>query len=103
MPMARSRSIWSSPEAPAAMPEAEAEAEVPGLLLPREILRDAEPVLLPPREPEVVAALGLEASARRLQPRFARCCKRRRRRSRVRAILSVVTPHAAPALGRGAK
>ena len=37
--------------------------------------------LLPPQEPEVVAALGVEASARRLQPRFARCCKTRRRRS----------------------
>ena len=36
------------------------------------------------REPEVVAALGVEASARRLQPRFARCCKTRRRRSSLR-------------------
>src|SRR5262245_5785593 len=63
------------------MAEDEAEAELRRLLLPQATLPGAEPVLLPPREPEVAAALGVEASARRLQPRFARCCKTRRRRS----------------------
>ena len=66
------------------MVEDEAEAELRRLKLPRATLRGAEPGLLPPREPEVVAALGVEASARRLQPRFARCCKTRRRRSSLR-------------------
>ena len=48
--------------------------------------------VLPPREPEVVAALGVEASARRLQPRFARCCKTRRRRSSLQrsAMISAI-------------
>jgi hypothetical protein len=38
-----------------------------------------------PQEPAVVAALGVEVSALRLQPRFARCCKTRRRRGRSKA------------------
>src|SRR5262245_1759039 len=74
MPTARSRSIWS---AMAAMAPDEAEVEFRRLL--RETLRGAEPAL-----PEVVAALELETLARRLQPRFARCCKTRRRRSSLR-------------------
>ena len=67
--------------------EDEAEAELQRLL-PQATLRGAEPVPLPPREPEVVAALGVEASTRRLQPRFARCCKTRRRRSSLRGTTS---------------
>ena len=53
------------------MPEHEAEAELRRLLL--RALQGAEA-----RELEVVAALGAEVSALRLQPRFARCCKARR-------------------------
>ena len=62
------------------MVEAEDEAEL-RRLLPQPTMGAAEPVLLPPQEPEVVAALGVEASAPQLQPRFARCCKKRPRKS----------------------
>src|SRR5262245_37942060 len=70
MPTARNRSMWW---APAAMAEDEVEAELRRLALPRATMLGAEP--------EVVAALGVEAPARRLQLRFARCSKQRRRRS----------------------
>jgi hypothetical protein len=52
--------------------EDEAEAELRRLLPPRATLRGAEP------------PLGVEASTRRLQPRFALYCKTRRRRSSLR-------------------
>src|SRR5512138_655673 len=77
MPTARSRSIWSPS---AAMAEDEAKAKLRRLMLPRPT-RGAEQALLPPREPEVVAALQVEASVLRLQPRSARCCKTRCRTS----------------------
>src|SRR5262249_49494763 len=79
MPTARSLSISS---APAELGGDEAEAELRRLLL-RATLRSAE-AAPPPREPEVVPVLGVEASARRLQPRFARCCKTWRRRNNLR-------------------
>ena len=63
MPTARSRSICS-PQPAMAADEDEAELR---RLLQRPTTRAAEPVLLPPQEPEVVAALGVEASAPRLQ------------------------------------
>src|SRR5262245_31561552 len=68
MPTAGSRSICSTQ---AAMPEHEAEAEL-------RLLLQATPRGAEARQPEVVAALGAEVSALRLQPRFARCCKARR-------------------------
>src|SRR5262245_50590221 len=77
MPTAKSRSIWSRPPA---MAEDEAEAERRRPMLPRATLRCAER--------EVVAAPGGQASARQLQPRFARCCKTRRRRSSLRVTAS---------------
>src|SRR5438093_1022069 len=94
MATARSRSIWSAP-APATMAaEDEAAPELRRLMLPRSTLRGAEPLLLRPPESEVLAALGLEASARRLQPRFARCCKARRRRSSLRGTGPLRAVHA---------
>jgi hypothetical protein len=75
MPTAGNRSTWSAPEGPA-MAEDEAEAELRRLLPAQETLRGAEPV---PQEPEVVAALGVEALVQPPQPRFAPCFKTRHR------------------------
>ena len=63
------------------MVEDEAEVELRRLLPAQETLRGAERALLLPLEAaEVVAARVVEASAQRLQPRFARCFRTRRRR-----------------------